>query len=233
MKIILDFDDVIFNTRKFTDDYKKIFYDHGISEDIFEKCYRGRQSLKKGTRRPYDPQEHLVAIKALQSINVKGINKQIDRFIRQANKYIFPDAIEFLKKFNKNDLYLVSYGDGEKFQGAKIKSAKIGKYFRKIIILNRPKLYGIREVMGDAKRGVADKKKNEAIFFLDDRVELIEEVKRKYSSISTILMKRKEGRYDGKKDKYCDFEVKNLKEAAKLIEKLEENKRSKEILCAE
>ena len=61
----------------------------------------------------------------------------------------------------------------------------------------------------------------------------VEDVKKRYPRVITFLVKRREGRYNDKKNRHCDFEVKNLKEAAKLIEKLEKSNKSEEGLCAE
>jgi hypothetical protein len=59
--------------------------------------------------------------------------------------------------------------------------------------------------------------KKEKIYFIDDRVEQIGDVKKKFPQAITIFVKRNEGRYNDKRNKYCDFQIKNLNEALKII----------------
>lgn len=211
MKIILDFDDVIFNTRKFSRDYRKVFFNHGISGKIFSETYRGQVPSKK---RIYDFQKHIEAISVRHPIDMSGFKKEIGAFLKTAAVYVFPDAFAFFDKFGKKNLFLVSFGTKE-FQGAKIDNAKISRYFAKTVVSDKPKSFGVAMALKNS--GI---QKKEKIFFFDDRAELIEEVKKKYPGIFTVLMRRKEGRYNDKKSKYCDFKAKNLKEAARLIENL-------------
>jgi trehalose-6-phosphate synthase len=76
------------------------------------------------------------------------------------------------------------------------------------------------ETLGDVFKDKSNSLK-EKVFFLDDRTEQICGVKKKFPYVTTILIKRPEGRYqDMKKDKYCDFEAHNLKEAEKIISEL-------------
>jgi hypothetical protein len=60
-------------------------------------------------------------------------------------------------------------------------------------------------------------KESDVNFLLEDRVAQITDVEKRFPFVKTILLKRKEGRYDDKKNKYCEFEAKNLKEALKII----------------
>ena len=227
MKIILDFDDVIFNTRKFNSDYRRAFCAQGIPEDVFDECYHQLSIRGRSGKKPYDPQKHLGEIKLRLPIDEKSVRRAIDAFLRGADKYLFSDAVNFFKKFNKKDLYIVSYGM-KGYQDIKIKHARVQKYFKKVIILDGFKSEGVKEIVG------ADKiKKDEKFFFMDDKAEWVEDVKKRYPRVITFLVKRREGRYNDKKNRHCDFEVKNLKEAAKLIEKLEKSNKSEEGLCAE
>ena len=40
MKIFIDFDDVLFNTKDFIRDIKIVFRRHGVSEDVFSETYK-------------------------------------------------------------------------------------------------------------------------------------------------------------------------------------------------
>lgn len=227
MKIILDFDDVIFNTRRFNHDYRRAFFVRGIPENVFNDCYHQLSTSGRPGRKLYDPQKHFKALGCQLVIEERKLKEILNKFIKTADKYLFPDAINFLKKFKKKDLYLVSYGK-KGYQDLKISRARVKKYFKKVAILDGAKSRAVAQIIKSEKIG-----KDEQIFFLDDRADWVGDVKKRYPRVITFLVKRREGRYDDKKNKHCDFEVKNLKEAAKIIENLEKIKGGGENLCAE
>ena len=205
-KIFLDFDDVVFNTQDFVKDYKKIFRSFGISEKLFYKHYYGYPVEKKGRLLKYNPDEHLKYIGKEIGEETVGLKKEISRFVNNTSKYIFEDTPHFLKSFPKRELFLLSYGRTE-FQEKKIKGSGIAKYFSKIIVGDK--------VKSEMVKGFIEK--NDDCYFLEDRVMQISDVERNFPFLKSILIKRKEGRYHDKKNKYCEFEAKNLKEAKKII----------------
>jgi len=118
----------------------------------------------------------------------------------------------FLQKFSPKELFLVSHGD-RNFQRKKIENTQLKKYFCAIKISSGQKSQDICPQI---------KKIKEKKFFLDDRVHYLEEVKKCLPEIITILIQRSEGRYQDKKNDYCDFTAKNLKAALKIILKIKE-----------
>ena len=125
-KIFLDFDDVLFNTRDFVRDYKKIFYSFGVSEKLFNKNYYGYPVKNNGRLMKYNPEKHLECLEKEPGINIAGIKKGVRDFVKNTSQYIFPDAIDFLKSFPRKELFLLSYGE-TKFQKLKIKNSGIEK----------------------------------------------------------------------------------------------------------
>ena len=72
MKLFIDFDDVLFNTRNFTKDIKILFLKHGIPENIFNETYKNanRFSGKIDKRmRTYDPSFQFKKIRDKIKIN--------------------------------------------------------------------------------------------------------------------------------------------------------------------
>ena len=210
--IFLDFDDVIFYSKKFIKDYKNIFSRYGVSEEIFKKHYYQYFKNKTGEKvRRYNLTSHLAGIKKELGINTEKLEKEIIKFIEDTSKYIFKDVIFFLKEFKRSDLILISFSKTE-FQKIKINNSKVVNFFKKIIITNGSKSTEVLKIIKDNKT----KKEH---FFIDDRVDYVSEVKKKVPTINTILVRRKEGRYKEPTNRYCDYEVKNLKEALKIINK--------------
>jgi len=208
MKIFVDFDDVIFNTKEFVSDFKKIFQDNGVSQEVFNKYYYGYPIKQKGGRlKKYDPWEHIRLIKKELNIDVDKLKRDLIEFLNNAGAYVFHDVRGFLESFDKGGLYLISYGRTD-FQGLKISKSGVAQYFRKIIITDRLKSEPIKRIVENS---------DETMYFLEDRVEQIDDVKKNMPRIITILVKRKEGRYDDKRSEHCDHVVNDLKGALEVI----------------
>ena len=214
MKIFIDFDDVLFNTKNFIADIKEIFIKHGISESVFNETYKKSDKFSgkiDGSMRTYDPAFQFKKIREKIKTDTKQVENKFETFIKDTSGYIFKDAGGFLGKIKKKDVFILSFGTN-KFQKEKIKNSGIKKYFNKIIIISHAKKSeAIGKIIGKSK---------EPFYFIDDRVKFLEEVKIKYPFAKTFLVKRKEGRYCDEKNKYCDFEAHNLKKVEKIIESL-------------
>ncbi|MDO8240405.1 MAG: HAD hydrolase-like protein [Candidatus Moranbacteria bacterium] len=212
MKVFLDFDDVLFNTKKFVVDYKKIFRLHGISEDVYKKYYYDYLPNKKNSKlKKYISEPHIDKIGKEEGIDVSALKQDIEVFLGTASKYVFSDVYDFLGSFKKNDSYLISYSKN-KFLESKIKNSGVAKYFKKVVMTDSLKSLPVRDIMREDNI-----KKDEQVFFLDDRIEQIDDVKKHYKWIKTVFINRKEGRYQNIADDMCDFECKNLKQAKKII----------------
>ncbi|MFA7209535.1 MAG: HAD hydrolase-like protein [Parcubacteria group bacterium] len=210
MKIFIDFDDVLFNTKKFKDDYLEVFAAYGISKEVFERFYYDPQSV--GGIKKYDPIRHIGRIFKKEKEIGKNLEKSVMDFVSDTSRYVFPDVTGFLKKFRKEELFIVSYSLTD-FQKAKISNSGIGDFFKAIEIGSELKEKAVAGLID--REGIDLSKEN--VYFIEDRISHIESVKRKYPVIRTILLKRKEGRYADGKNELCDFEVENLEQAEKII----------------
>ena len=213
VKIFIDFDDVLFNTKSFIADMEAVFKKHGISKDIFYETYQsdGNFSGKINSKmRSYDPSLQFKKIREKVKIDTRHLQSDFENLVKDTSKYIFEDVKNFLYKLQKKDIFLLSFGTN-KFQNKKIKNSGIEKYFNKIIIVEQyEKGKAIEKIIG---------KSRESFCFIDDRVAFLAEVKIRYPFAKTFLVKRREGRYKDKKNKYCDFSVNNLKQILEIIKK--------------
>jgi len=211
MKIFIDFDDVIFHAKKFRRDLIGVFRKHGITNQEYENSY---YSFKINSKRPgdyYDPKKQIKLLKKRFSIDNAALTKDIDIFLSDLSKYIFPDVYDFLQLFSKNDLFLITYGHPS-FQRKKIRNSGIKKYFNKVIVCTGKKINTINEICDEY--GISQL--TEDVLLIDDHPEQIE-MAEKEKMIRTFHMCRREGRYS---DLLCidkDWEVKNLNEVLKII----------------
>lgn len=211
MRIFIDFDDVLFNTKQLTRDIINVFEKNGVSEEIFKKYYKDPTAeKKKNIVRKYSPYDQIKRIDK-KEINTKGIKKELPKIIKDTRKYLFEDGVRFSKELKDEGLYIVSFGDG-RFQKEKINNSGIAKYFKKIIIVDVSKAVAIRKILKNENI-----KNGEALIFIDDREKFLKDIKKSYPGMVTFLMKRIEGRYNDKRTNYCDFEVKNFDEILSII----------------
>ena len=212
MKIVLDFDDTIFNTHQLMQESLKIFKRFDFSEEEFFKAY---QECKK---RVGDFDLDIVVSLVFKKFNnsneedlladKKKIKEKIKVLFYRASDFVYPDFFDFSKNFKKKDLILLSFGTAD-FQGMKIKNSGVASYFQETIITQKDKIENLKNIL--------NKNKGEKIFFIDDKTEQIDKVKEKLSQIITIKMERPQGGHINAKSKLTDYVVGNLDEARKII----------------
>ncbi len=216
MKIFIDFDDVSFNTGKFVLDLKKVFAKHGIDEKIFAQSYLDYPIRNKnGSLKKYDVYHHIDILENKIKVDVTNLRKDVDRLISGAKKYLFADVYDFVSFCGKSNVYVVSYGDTQ-LQFDKMIHSGLPENVKNVLISDDLKSKGVAEIIGKDRI-----KKSEAMYFLDDRIEQLEDVKKKFPRITTILVKRKQGRYNDAMNGFCDFEAGDLERAEKIIKDID------------
>lgn len=207
MRIFIDFDDVIFNTKEFKNDLAAVFSSFGISRKAYEDSYF--DPCDKHSVKIHNINDQIERLKEKYSFEENVLRESLNKFIQNAEKYVFKDVVSFVELHKNEELCMLSFGNKD-FQERKIKSSKIQKHISSIIITDKTKA----EALADALKNT----NAEPIFFIDDRTEQIEDVKKKFPQIVTIFMKRPEGRYQEMvKNQYCDFEAHNFEEVENII----------------
>lgn len=208
MKIFVDFDDTLFHTKKFFDDLVRVFYAHGVTEAQFREAY--------DAIRPRDPRKQLTYLQEHFALDTEDLARAFDDFMRAARGYVFPDVDDFLSAFAREDLFLLSYATKE-FQREKIARSGLEHFFRDVLITSGSKF----DILSDVVReeGLVP---HEAVVFIDDHPDQLGEMEqRDRDGITTLHIRRPEGRYSALScDATCNYEVKNLVEAREIIEAL-------------
>lgn len=220
MKIFLDFDDVVFNAKQFKKDKKEIFKNFGIAEKIFNQYPEEfKKNRKNGELMVYSQDKHIESLENMLSgngIDFKKLKEELSEFIKGAKKYVFKEFYNFAEKIGKENLFLLTYGDIE-YQTEKVKNSGVMDYFTDIIITD-----GLKSEALSKKLLINN---NEACYFIDDRITHLEDVKKKFPEIKTLLMAPENGRHYKEEiedkiriDKYCDGVIGNFAEMEKLLE---------------
>lgn len=209
MLIFLDFDDVLFNTRKFKDDYFDLFKKRGVTKDVFEKFYY--DPLDKRNTKSYSPVGHIRRVCRQSQLNYSEFEEDVMRFTQNTDRYVFNDTIKFLENFSKKELCLISFSKTN-FQKSKIFNSGITKYFNQIEIVDELKGKAIEKIIKLKSSDISER-----IYFIDDRVEHLTDAKIKNPNIITIFLLRKEGRHRDRRNKFCDYKVTSTREILKII----------------
>lgn len=213
MKIFVDFDDVIFNAKKFKEDLIHVFMKHGITRRDFENSYYTYSKAAQARGMYYNPKDQIDVLKKRSRVDHKKLNEDVDKLMKDLSHYVFPDFYDFLDNFFKKDLFLITYGH-EKYQLAKISGSKIGRHFRKTLVSKDDKINTIKKA---AKRYRFSPR--ETIILIDDRPEQLERAEKRKKSVVTFRMCRPEGRYSNLICVYKDYEVRNLREVSRIIKR--------------
>lgn len=206
MKIVLDFDDTIFNTHQMMGEFVKIAQKAGFTENEFWTAYQ----KCKGKVGDFDVEiitDFLFenSTKLLPSLKKEEVQKEIDLVLSKANSFVYPDFFDFVESFDKKDLVLLSYGTTE-FHKSKIQNSKVKNFFNEIIITEGEKSEKLKTI-----------EKNENIFFIDDKANQIDQVKTALPYIIVMRMIRRQDEQTREESKLADYVVKDLDEAKKII----------------
>jgi FMN phosphatase YigB (HAD superfamily) len=209
MRIVLDFDHTLYSTKSLYEAIKAAFRKLGADEELFQQTFQ----LSKGKGRDYKPARQMKLIEKQAGIKASKLQKAFDSILKISPKFFYQDTIEFLKAHTKKDkLFMLSYGE-EKFQKQKVDSAKISKYFQKIKIT--------RDI-GKSKPFKMFLSKREPVLFLEDNPQALMEVKKVYSQVTTVRIRRGEGKYAETPDNgYIDHKIKNLQELEAIISEMD------------
>lgn len=217
MKIFIDFDDVIFNTKKFSLYLRNFYNDNGISQELIQKHYYDPNDGNQV--KLFDPEGLFSRLEKHEKIETKNLRENFSQQMKNLSAFVFEDVVDFLNFSGKENVFLVSFGLPV-FQNEKIIATGIDKLVNGCVVT--------KGLKSDAIKNVIEKMKidpKERIIFIDDRVQQINEVKNVLHNAETFFLCRKEGRYCDQKNEYCDYEVRNLKEAQEIILKLQTNEK--------
>ncbi|MFC1644711.1 HAD family hydrolase [Patescibacteria group bacterium] len=207
MKILFDFDDVLFNTGDFVRDLVIIFGENGILEKehkyFCDRYYK--QDCVYGNA-CFNLERYLEFLNKKGIENIETIRAQCDDMFCDLSKYIFEDALEFLKNNKGHSLGILTFGDDD-FQKIKITQSGIENFFDDISIVQGKKSDVLKKI------GI----EFSDTFFLDDRFENLEDVKGRFSEVKTILVDRPEGRYNDVVGECCDYSIGNFSELDDIL----------------
>jgi len=171
MKLILDFDDVIFdNTRRFKPHMYHLLVLAGIPK---AKSVRHNKLVR----------EHQFSLKNfiadLLGSDRKKNSQLYKKAIEKCPEYVNQRLVKLVKRVGKKNCYLVTSGDWE-FQHEKIRSAGVSQLFNQVLIAPESKR--------DLVHSICEKYSGERVLFVDDKARFFSGLNfRKFPNLKTLL----------------------------------------------
>ncbi len=173
MKFIFDFDDVLFNTKKFKEKIYLSVEKVGISRDVEETYYK---EFRKYAFSLKIFLTNLFAREKKRSVSVDAIYEEI---MSDCERLLNKDLLEIVQKLSASDCFILTSGD-EEFQKDKIRRSGIEKLFSEITVVPDSK----REAMNK----ICAQYKDEKVIFIDDKQKFLDDLDlAKCPNLKTIL----------------------------------------------
>lgn len=176
-KLFIDFDDTLFDRGRFVPDMFSIIRKYGFDDEEIEGSYKivysdGYEGIWS----------HLAYLhENVRSFDLNAATKDIEKFLDAAKSYLFPGAVPFLEKVNRNiyDLRLLTVG-GLEFQKLKVSKSGIEKYFDQCHYSIVNKAAALENLVG----------KDEIFVLLDDKEREIVAVRAAYPKSLAIQIEK-------------------------------------------
>ena|SRR3989344_1130036 len=198
MKLIFDFDNTLFYEDPFAVQIRTGFAVCGVPEDIYQATRK--EAFEGEVWRQF---RHMERMAAQSCIPIEHLEHALDRIIRRAHIFLYPDVAPFLQQtYNTHPMSLLTFGDS-KFQCMKIEGAGISGFFQDIIVTEN--------IRKDTDAHMLSK--GEPALFVEDNPHALEAVKAHAPHIITVRMRRGHGKYaDKPSGNGVDYEITSLNE---------------------
>lgn len=162
----LDFDGTIYNITALKKEFRQIFNLYGLE---FDTVYR------RSTKHAPFRLECLDCLVIPRQIKDEIVGK-CRQLISNGDRFIYPDAKEFILKSKNNDLAVLSFGDA-KFQKEKIIGSGLNNVFKKVIVTQQEKCLN-QKVLGKTK------------LYVDNEITILEKIKNNFPGLKLYFIDR-------------------------------------------
>ncbi len=199
--LILDFDETLFDIPNSKRAYYQAVKPFLIKKTrkFYDQC---AQETREKTNGIYIYKNHIK--EAVSKDNYADALKAYEKVTSQMKKFLFPDALDFVKKHSKILNIIVLSTGLRAYQKQKIKNCGIDKYCQKIIITEKLKHKNVVSII---------KKFKAPYLFIDDKGVEIDAVKKDFPEVTCYWMRRPgaQKKYRDMPCKLFDHKITNLK----------------------
>lgn len=181
-KIIIDFDDTLFDTAALKADLLALFARFGVSTEKFWETYK--ISYTQNNLASYNLWGHIdIVCQQFSNLDKKLLLAEAKEILSNSERHLISGAEDFLNELNNFvvPLILLSLGDAE-WQKEKVDGVGAAKFFQEVIFTGHNKIELIRPLIKDA---IGD------IIFINDKIAETQDVVALSSQIKPILRVKK------------------------------------------
>lgn len=173
MKLIFDFDDVLFNnTKQFKEHMYMCLEKAGVSRTAAKEYY-------KEVREKEFSLKNFISTLLIHGKIDKKMESIYEEIMRECPNFINVELIEIVKKLGKNNCYIITNGEYE-FNKDKVFGSGIASLFSNVYIVPGSK----REIIYD----ICNRNKDKKVIFIEDKIKFIEDIDTtEYPNLKTIL----------------------------------------------
>ncbi|MBI4049841.1 MAG: threonylcarbamoyl-AMP synthase [Candidatus Doudnabacteria bacterium] len=210
MKIFLDFDGVLHDTRRMIDRTNTLLKKFGVDPQVWADSWEAMSQPDHYKVGLYTIEQHAQQYAKIRKFNTRKFVEDYWKFHDGIN-YLHKETRDFIRRVNKiSEPTLLTHGDPE-FQMRKITRSGTYKLVKKIVVVPSLKSRSIGKLL--------DKKALNVL--IDDNPFEVEEMKRSFPKVVVIHISRQILRH-WTKPVSADFYVSNLKQALVILELLDE-----------
>ncbi|HBV58102.1 MAG TPA: hypothetical protein DEB73_02470 [Candidatus Magasanikbacteria bacterium] len=177
-KIIIDFDDTLFDTASMKEDLLALFARFGVPVEKFWETYRA--SYSRNDLASYNLWHHIdIVCEQFSNLDKKSLLIEAEALFKNSKKYLLDGVEDFLNELRGLGvpLILLSLGDAD-WQKQKVESVGVSKFFNEVIFTGRNKKETVQLLIKDA---IDD------IIFINDKISETQEITALSGQIKPIL----------------------------------------------
>lgn len=162
MKIIFDFDDVIFDSNAFKQKIFSGLVSSGIPSDIIKDLYISHRSSFS----PFTLYKDAVEKSGLR-ISEKSLKSAVTALVENVDSYVDKRIVDLIKKIGKENCFVVTAGDKD-FQKLKVEASLGG-------VIDPEHCFFVEYKKSEALQKICEQYPDEPVIFVDDKSRYMDE----------------------------------------------------------
>jgi FMN phosphatase YigB (HAD superfamily) len=176
MKLLLDFDDVLFDTSRLKETFFAVLNRHGVLRA------KEKYHFERANDRPFSLKLFIRRLCKEKGIGNQEADAMYDEVMSVCGNLVNQDLVRILERVGSKNCYLITNGD-EGFQKDKIICSGIKRFIEDVVIVPGTKKFAIESLCA--------KFPDEPVIFVDDREKFFEDIDTAtHKNLKTVL-------YDG------------------------------------
>lgn len=175
MKLVLDFDEVLFKTKKMKEHFVHVLANKGVDPRMTELLYMKHRE----TGIPFSLKRFLWAVAVRTDLRDVANKEVYEEILSACKKFINQDLVDLVTPFGRDTIIILTNGDKE-YQMEKIKRTLGEDFAQEVIVVPGSKK--------EALHGICKQYAHEQIIFVEDQPKFLDDLDAEHiNNLTTIL----------------------------------------------